>query len=481
MPRPSAPTRRRLGRLATLAAVGASALTLSGCIVINATQTSQPQSMGPLRLTVNMCANGSPGCTSLSSNGWSAYGFLNEANSNQTVPAQLLFAVRLPVGATPPETLQTTYDGSPLTYTRSASYETELEVLEPAPAGERWWGWLSGTVSYGRLEPQALGITLEVALPRGVDGAPLPSPLRWRPVVGVRQVDDTLPSTRPVKCGNSTAELYSGYADSPGQPTIYCIDFPSQETARGYLDAPLTDFGVTGSEVQAPSGSTVTATFLARRSGAPDAGTTFSLSATSGVPGGSVSLDRETVSLGGDSTQPVLATVRIPAATPAGRYPVTITATAPGKPTRTGTSTVTVDGPPSASPVLSSASLRPKRFRAGSKVAKPRGKTPVGTTVGVTASTAVTLAVTIERKTAGRKAKGKPCSPKARRGKRCSTFVRTGSFQRTLRAGPNSLRFTGKLGRKKLRTGKYRMVLVGTGSDGRASGQSRLPFTITRR
>ncbi|MBI5103667.1 MAG: hypothetical protein HZB46_01505, partial [Solirubrobacterales bacterium] len=296
------------------------AASLTGCIGISSTSTTQPQSMGPVRLTVNACATGSPGCTATSNTG-SAYGFLDSTGSNDVLKAQALLAVRLPDGAVPPPLIT----AGALAFARSDSYEAELEALEPAPAGERWWGWRSGSFDYSRLTAQGFSATFDVTVPRPADGGPYPSPMRWRPVVGARFVDPaaSLPAARPVECGTAPEDLYDGFNESGGgQPTTVCVDDPTPDGTRGFLTAPLVDFGVVGTTVQAPAGSTVTATFLAKRSGAPAPGTTFALAVDGGPPGGTVALDRSSVSLGGDSATPVLATVTVPAGTAPGEYPL---------------------------------------------------------------------------------------------------------------------------------------------------------------
>ena len=496
-----------MDRLARTARIGlvlvALAACLGGCVAINSTSTSQPQSMGPLRLTVSACANGSPGCSGTSNTG-SLYAFLDGADTDQTLPVQLLLAVRLPDGAVPPDALTAALaGGGTLAFNRNAGYEAELQALEPAPAGERWWGWLSPPVDYGRTTKQGFTVTIEVTLPRAADGGPLPSPMHWRPVVGGREIDLTnqpnLTAARPVECGSTNADLYDGIDErGNSQPTIVCVDAPAADATRGFLDAPLTDFGILGTAVQAPAGSTVTATFLAKRSGAADPGTAFALAVAGGAPGGTVTIDQSSVSLGGDSTTPVLATVVIPPGTAPGTYPITLTATASGKPTREGTATLTVPepqapspappGPPApmadtAAPVIRSAALTRNRFRAGTgatALSAKRKRTPAGTTLKVDLSERATLAVTVDRLVAGRRARGK-CSPTARARKRCTIVKRAGTLTRALQAGAAKIAFSGRLGTRKLAAGSYRLTLVATDAAGNRSAARTLRFTLVPR
>ncbi len=357
-------------KLFALGVAGALAFALSGCLVINGTNSGQPQSMGPINLTVSACSDGSPSCVGKSNTG-SIYEFIEK----EEVATQLLLAVRLPTGSTPPESLVATLGGGgSLAFSRSASYEAELEALEPAPPGERWWGWISAATVYTEKGKQSFTATIPATLPRPADGGPLESPMHWRPVVGSRLDEAKLPAGRPVKCGTANDDLYTGYSETESAgSTVVCVDSPTAESTRGFLTASFTDFGVVGSAVQATPGSTVSAAFVAKRSGPVDPATVFSLAATSAIPGGFVTIDRSSVSLGGDSTNPVLATIGVPAGTAPGTYPVTLSATAPGKPDRSGTVTVTIPGKP---PVIRSASLThqtiPSRGRKG-KAARANG------------------------------------------------------------------------------------------------------------
>jgi len=323
------------------------AVAASGCVTIQSTSTAQPESMGPVRLTVTACASESPNCAA--GNTASLFQALDKAGSDSTFKGQPLVAVRLPDGVAPPDSFNAVAANSALIpFTRSGAYEAALQQLEPAPAGERWWGWVGGQIGYGRRTAQSFTYTITVPLPRPADGGALPSPMRWRPVVGARSVSDLdgLPASRPVDCGTSADDLYGGFDEQGGSDvTTVCVSSPTPDATRGYLEAPLTDFGLTGETVTTPAGATASVLFLATRSGAADGATAFSLSVAGGPPGATVTLDRTTASLSAQVT-PVRATVAVAAGTPAGSYPLTVTATAPGKPTRTATATVVVTAPP---------------------------------------------------------------------------------------------------------------------------------------
>lgn len=443
-------------KLAALSVAVAAVALLSGCVGISFTGTSQPSSMGPVTLTVSACANGAPGCSADANTG-SIYEFLE--GSPASIEGQALVAVRLPDGSVPPDNLTASLGGGgTIAFGRSASYESQLQALEPAPAGERWWGWISAKFTYSETSKQSFTVSFAVNPPSLPEG-PLPSPMRWRPVVGSRGVDGALPATRPVVCGPETSDLYEGFNEQ-GQvgATITCVDSPEPAATRGFLGAPIVDFGVTGTAVTASAGSTVTATFLARRSGSPDPGTTFDLAASSGVPGGSVTIDRTTASLGGDSALPVLATLTVPAGTPPGSYPVTLTATAAGKPTRTGTTTVTVPAPAPQAPTLT-ASLTRKRFRAGTVKGKAaKGLPPVGTKLKLDASPKVTLTIAIEKRVKKR-------------------FKAMKTISRSIPGGKSEIAIKGKIGSYKLKPGTFRLRLTAR-ADGTASPTRTVVFTF---
>ena len=281
----------------------------------------------------------------------------------------------------------------------------------------------------------------------------------------------------------TTNAIPSGSSES-----VVCIDSPTPDAARGFLVAPIVDFGLVGTDLSAPAGSSVTATFLAKRSGVPDFGTTFDLAASGGPPGSTLTLDRSTVPLGGDPTTVVLATVVIPPGTTPGTYPITVTGTAAGKPTRSGTAVLTVPAPaappPAAAdtvaPVLRSASLSRRRFRVGSKSTPLVAATPAGTVLRVDPSEAVKLTATVERLQKGRR-KGSRCSARAKTGRRCTIVKRAGALTRTLPGGSASIPFSGRLGSRKLAPGSYRLRLVATDAAGNRSAARALPFAIVAR
>ena len=136
-------------------------------------------------------------------------------------------------------------------------------------------------------------------------------------------------------------------------------------------------------------------------------------------------------------------------------------------------------------PELKSLRVAPTAFRAAKsggavasagKKAKPKG--PVGTTVTYSLSTGGTATVkfSVEQLTTGRKA-GKRCVKQtaANKGKAKCTLAKklSGGFTDEGTTGENHFKFTGRLGSKALKPGKYRLVGSAGGVDKSAA------FTIT--
>jgi Tol biopolymer transport system component len=112
--------------------------------------------------------------------------------------------------------------------------------------------------------------------------------------------------------------------------------------------------------------------------------------------------------------------------------------------------------------VLSKLAVRPARFHVGGR----RG----GTRISFRLDKASGVTLKFERLLAGQRKKGKRCSTRVRRGKRCTVARRIGRLtltQSRLRAGANTVKFSGKLGRKALAPGRYRLTATPSGGKGR--------------
>jgi hypothetical protein len=125
-------------------------------------------------------------------------------------------------------------------------------------------------------------------------------------------------------------------------------------------------------------------------------------------------------------------------------------------------------------PSLTGLAMSPSRFRAaGSRGVLSRG---VGTRIRWRLSEAATVTFRVQRATKGRRVRGR-CVRQTRRNRarrRCTRYVTLrGSFQHSGNAGPNSVRFNGRL-RGKLRPGRYRLVAVAHDA---AGNRTRRPAT----
>jgi CSLREA domain-containing protein len=150
--------------------------------------------------------------------------------------------------------------------------------------------------------------------------------------------------------------------------------------------------------------------------------------------------------------------------------------------------------PPGTKPVLSSLTVRPARFRVARGATPVRqSATPRGTTISYRLSLAATVRLAIQRAGPGvrvrRRGRRVCIAASTRRFRRTArrlrcTFYRTrGTLTRsgrTGRAGLNRFRFTGRIGRRALPTGRYRVRAVASNTAGSSPARTRA-FRIIRR
>ena len=76
------------------------------------------------------------------------------------------------------------------------------------------------------------------------------------------------------------------------------------------------------------------------------------------------------------------------------------------------------------------------------------------------------------------------CVKRTRRNRgsrRCTRYVRAGrTLTRTSKAGRNRVKFTGRIGRRALKPGRYRLTIVATDAAGNRSRARRLNFRIVK-
>ena len=128
--------------------------------------------------------------------------------------------------------------------------------------------------------------------------------------------------------------------------------------------------------------------------------------------------------------------------------------------------TVSASLVPNVAPAIVSASLSRRTFAVNRRGAAEKpvvSRAKKGTTFRYTLSEAARVVVTIQR------------AVKRRRYRRFGRFALSGV------AGANRHAFTGRIGRKRLKPGRYRAVLVATDRGGLSSQPRRLKFKVVRR
>jgi hypothetical protein len=140
---------------------------------------------------------------------------------------------------------------------------------------------------------------------------------------------------------------------------------------------------------------------------------------------------------------------------------------------------------------VSKLSIKPSIFRAASSGPSAsrakRRRHKVGTTVSYTDSQAGTATLTVLRPAKGRrvrKGKKRVCAKptrKNRKKRRCTRYVKVGSFTHKDVAGKNRLHFSGRIRHRKLRPGRYRLQVTAKGPNGKVSKALVKRFRIVRR
>ncbi len=142
-----------------------------------------------------------------------------------------------------------------------------------------------------------------------------------------------------------------------------------------------------------------------------------------------------------------------------------------------------------AKPTLRRVSMKNKRFRVAKQrtariaAKRKRRKAPAGTTFRFTLNVRANVTIRIHRQLGGRKV-GRACrkpAPRLRGRKRCKRYVLAGGLSRRgLAAGRRSVKFSGRIGKRALKPGRYRATLYAANSSGR-SKSVKLSFQVVRR
>jgi hypothetical protein len=136
--------------------------------------------------------------------------------------------------------------------------------------------------------------------------------------------------------------------------------------------------------------------------------------------------------------------------------------------------------PDTTAPVISGLKASPATFHVSSKstaVSAKKKKVPKGTKIRFTLSEAAKVSLKIERRSTGHR-KGKKCLAKRRTGKRCAIYTSKGTLRRSGRSGSNSVAFSGRIGKKKLPKGSYRITATATDAAGNKSRKKTATFKV---
>ena len=133
-------------------------------------------------------------------------------------------------------------------------------------------------------------------------------------------------------------------------------------------------------------------------------------------------------------------------------------------------------------PRVSRVGMSRKRFKFGKKRTPVSAAVKAGTRFRYTLSEESTVRITIERALPGRRARKRsgPCrapSKKRAENRKCTRYKRSGTLTRAGEGpGRDSTAFSGRIGRKALKPGKYRATLRATDAAGNRSSAKRTPL-----
>jgi hypothetical protein len=134
-------------------------------------------------------------------------------------------------------------------------------------------------------------------------------------------------------------------------------------------------------------------------------------------------------------------------------------------------------------PVVDRLSASPAKFAvAPGATAIAARKTPRGTKLSYGLSEAAVVTLSFERATTGRRS-GSRCvkaTSRNRRARRCTLYVAAGKLTRTSPLGLSTLQFSGRIGRKALAVGGYRITAVAADAAGNKSAGRRATVKVVK-
>src|SRR5262245_9411500 len=162
------------------AVLGAAAIAIgsSGCLVLSPVNpaSSQLNQVGTVQINTNICASSNAVGTTCPDLGNSGANALNATG-------QSLLGYRVSAAAVAPATF-TSVDTT-WTMTQNATCAAELQRIFPAPAGEKWVGYVSQPQTFNAGGVSATQFLPEFQLGQGANGSPFQGPFNYRVVDGI--------------------------------------------------------------------------------------------------------------------------------------------------------------------------------------------------------------------------------------------------------------------------------------------------------
>ncbi len=139
-------------------------------------------------------------------------------------------------------------------------------------------------------------------------------------------------------------------------------------------------------------------------------------------------------------------------------------------------------GQDTTAPVVSKAKVSPKNVVVGSRATPVNQTRRTGAKISYTLSEQARVSLRIDRVLRGRRS-GKRCvkpRPSLRKKRACTRYVRAGTLVRSGRQGANTVKFTGRIGKRALRRGNHRLTVSAKDLAGNASKPKRTSFRVVR-
>ena len=140
------------------------------------------------------------------------------------------------------------------------------------------------------------------------------------------------------------------------------------------------------------------------------------------------------------------------------------------------------DGTPAdtQAPLIGSFRATPSLFALARAATPVAAALPHGTRFRYVLSEQARVKLKVERALLGRRAGGRCVrpSPRLRQAQRCTRYVSVGTLRRTGAKGANSIRFTGRIGKRALRPGRYRAVIAAADVAGNRSALRTARFRV---